>query len=80
MKLSEGFFAMGWLWSAPPPTSARDDRRSALNVLGGEDGVEQTGEAGVEVVLAQRVHDRGALILLADHAGLAQCPEVVGRR
>jgi hypothetical protein len=45
----------------------------------GRDEVEEAGEAGVEVVAAQPVEAAGALVVLADQAGLAQHLEVAAR-
>ena len=43
-----------------------------------EDRREQTWEAGLEVVVAQRVDTLGPLVALPDDPGLAQDLEVVG--
>src|ERR1700704_5984135 len=46
----------------------------------GENGVQQAGEAAVEVLAAKRVELGCALDALLDHAGLAQDAEVVRER
>ena len=60
-----------WRWARP--------RAHERLIPGGlEDRREQAREAGLEVVLAQRVDALGALLALPDDTGLAQDLEVVG--
>jgi len=52
-----------------------------LAVVGADDSVEEAGEAGIEVVEAQRRPASVAVLSLADDAGLAQSPaQLVGAR
>ena len=57
-----------------------EDRRGDLSALTGEHRVEQAGEAGVQIVRAQREQPLATVGTGADHAGLAQHPEVVRER
>src|SRR5436305_7141035 len=64
------------------PCSTGRSRRPRTAWLGRagavQDGVEEAGEAQVELFATQRVKARRPLESLADHAGLAQDAEVVG--
>src|SRR3954466_12851420 len=55
-------------------------RRLGRNRLRSEHGVQQPREPRIEVLAAKLGHLRGALALLANHAGLPEGPEVMGHR
>src|SRR3954451_9984199 len=55
-------------------------RRLDVNGLRAQHSVEQAREPRVEVLAPQLGHLRRPLALLADHAGLAEGPEVMGHR
>src|SRR4051794_505739 len=63
------------MFPAPPD---RNISRAGSRRLGrAQNRLEQPGEAGLEVLAAQRVQPRGSLLALPDYAGLAQDLEVV---
>src|SRR4051794_19774711 len=53
-------------------------RAQGPGLSGAQNGVEQAREPGLEILAPQRVEPRGALLALANDAGLAEDLEVVG--